>query len=191
MYITDQARTKGHTAGLLSGAWSPISREEFLTTSGDGTARTWDFYAGGKTHTAIIKCRAQNGLKTAPTTCCYSRDGRVIACGCADGSIQLWDLRKSTVAPVSMVRKGHLATDISGISYSYVGNELVTRGCDDTMKLWDIRKIKECLHTFDDLYSRYDTTNAVFSPDDKVVITGTSMKKGKLFCMQVYLQQMA
>lgn len=104
MYITDQARTKGHTAGLLCGAWSPTNRDEFLTTAADGTARLWDFYSSGKTHKSIIKCRAQNGLKTSPTSCCYSRDGRVIGCGCADGSLQLWDLRRSVVAPVSMVR---------------------------------------------------------------------------------------
>lgn len=76
------------------------------------------------------------------------------------------------------MRKGHQPTEVSSISYSYVGDLLVTRSCDDTMKVWDIRKFKECLHCFDDLYSRYDTTNAIFSPDDKVIVTGTSAKKG-------------
>lgn len=154
MYISDQARTKGHTAGLLAGAWSPTSREEFLTTSGDGTARLWDFYEGGKTHKSIIKCRAQNGLKTAPTACCYSRDGKVIQLGCADGSLQLWDLRKSSVAPASMVRKAHEKGDISGVACSHVGNLLVTRSCDETMKVWDMRKFKESLKEFQGLYSR-------------------------------------
>lgn len=179
MYISDQARTKGHTAGLLSGAWNPTSREEFLTTSGDGTARTWDFYEGGKGHKFLIKCRARNGLKTPPTACCYSRDSRMIGCGCADGSIQLWDPRKSSVAPVSMIREAHQATEMSSISCSHVGHMLVSRSCDDTMKLWDIRKLKQCLHEFPDLYSRYDTTNAIFSPDDRVIVTGTSVKKGE------------
>lgn len=58
-----------------------------------GTVRTWDFYAEGKQHKQIIKCRAQNGLKVSPTAVTYNREGKVIACGCADGSIQLWDFR--------------------------------------------------------------------------------------------------
>lgn len=36
MYITDMARTKGHTAALLTGSFNPLLKEEFLTTSSDG-----------------------------------------------------------------------------------------------------------------------------------------------------------
>ncbi|KRT86730.1 WD40 domain-containing protein, partial [Oryctes borbonicus] len=177
MYITDQAKTKGHTAGLLSGAWSPISREEFLTTSSDGTARIWDLLSGGRNHKALVKCRAQNGLKVSPTACCYNQEGKVFGLGCADGSIQLWDLRKSTVAPSSQLRKAHQPAEISGISFSHIGNQLLTRSCDDTLKLWDLRNFKSCLNEVGDLYSRYDTTDCLFSPNDKIVITATSVKK--------------
>lgn len=93
MYITDMARTKGHTGTLLAGSYNPQVKEEFLTTSADGTVRTWDFWREGKSHKQIIKCRAQNGLKTSPTAVCYNYEGKVIACGCSDGSIQLWDFR--------------------------------------------------------------------------------------------------
>lgn len=178
MYITDQAQTKGHTAGLMSGSWNPTNRDEFSTTGADGTARIWNL-SNPKSHTHIIKFRAQNGLKTAPTACTYSRDGRVFACGCSDGSLQLWDLRKSVVAPIGLVRKGHQPTDISSINYSHLGHLLVSRSCDDTLKLWDTRNLKQNVHTMSDLYSRYDTTDAIFSPDDKYVVTGTSVKKNE------------
>lgn len=179
MYITDQARTKGHTSGLTSGDWNPVVREEFLTAAADGTVRTWDFnYGGGKNHKSIIKCRAHNGLKAIPTSCSYSREGKVIACGCIDGSLQLWDLSRSSVAPSSLVRKAHGATEISSVAYSHIGDKLLSRSCDDTMKLWDLRNLKKELHEYQGLFSRYDTTNAIFSPNDKMVITGTSMRKG-------------
>lgn len=177
MYITDQAKTKGHTAGLLSGLWNPLIKEEFLTSSADGTVRTWDFYEGGKNHKNIIKCRAQNGLKVSPTSVCYGRDGKVIACGCADGSLQLWDLRKSTVAPASQLRKAHLPAEITSVRFSNVGNTILTRSCDETMKLWDIRNLKTCLQQVGDLFSRYDTTDAIFSPNDALVATGASLRK--------------
>lgn len=180
MYITDQARTKGHTAGLMSGTWNPTSREEFLTTSADGTARVWSLN-NIKTHINIIKFRAQNGLKTSPTACAYSRDGRVLACGCSDGSIQLWDLRKSVVAPTGLIRSAHQPTEISSVNYSHMGYLLASRSCDDTLKLWDTRNLKQNVHAVSDLYSRYDTTDAIFSPNDRLVVTGTSVKKDKSF----------
>ncbi|XP_017778073.1 PREDICTED: gastrulation defective protein 1 homolog [Nicrophorus vespilloides] len=179
MYLSDQARTKGHTSGLLAGAWSPVSREEFLTTSADGTARSWDMYQGGKVHKTLVKCRAQNGLKAPPTACCYSRDGHVFGLGCSDGSIQLWDLRKSTVAPASICRKAHQACETTSICFSHVGQHLLTRSMDETMKLWDLRKFKEPVNVVNDLFTRYDTTDAIFSPNDRLVVTCTSLNKGE------------
>ncbi|XP_030767738.1 gastrulation defective protein 1 homolog [Sitophilus oryzae] len=179
MYITDMARTKGHTAALLAGMFNPTVKEEFLTTSSDGTVRTWDFYDGGKNHKQIIKCRAQNGLKASPTAVTYNREGKVIACGCADGSIQLWDFRKSSVAPASQVRKAHQPVEITCISYSHVGDNLLTRSLDETLKLWDVRNLKKSVHEVGDLFARYDTTDAIFSPNDKLAVTAMSLKKGE------------
>lgn len=187
MYITDQARTKGHTAGLLAGSWNPMAKEEFLTTSSDGTVRTWDFYEGGRNHKSIIKCRAQNGLKVAPTAVNYGRDGKVIACGCADGSLQVWDFRKSSVAPASLMRNAHLPGEVTSICYSHVGDNLLTRSTDETMKLWDIRNFKKSVHEVGDLFTRYDTTDAIFSPNDAIVVTGASLRRGKvLFLCAIY-----
>ncbi|KAG5880176.1 hypothetical protein JTB14_001666 [Gonioctena quinquepunctata] len=179
MYITDQAKTKGHTSGLLAGVWNPVIKEEFLTTSADGTVRSWDFYEGGKHHKNIIKCRSQNGLKVLPTAVNYNREGKVISCGCADGSLQLWDLRKSTVAPAMQIRKAHEPSEITSICFSHVGDHLLTRSCDETMKLWDVRKFKQAVHAVGDLFTRYDTTDAIFSPNDAIVATGVSLKKGE------------
>lgn len=180
MYLSDQARTKGHTASLLSGTWSPTAREDFLTTSADGTARIWNVYDAGKQHRTLVKCRASNGLRAAANACTYSRCGRVIALGCEDGSLQLWDVRKSTVAPSILLRKAHDGlAEISCVGYSHVGNQLITRCCDDSMKLWDLRNFKECVNKKTNLFSRYDTTDAIFSPNDRLIVTCTSMAKGE------------
>ncbi|XP_066151399.1 gastrulation defective protein 1 homolog [Euwallacea fornicatus] len=179
MYITDMARTKGHTGTLLAGSFNPQLKEEFLTTSSDGTVRTWDFWGEGKQHKHIIKCRAQNGLKTSPTAISYHRDGKVVACGCNDGSIQLWDLRKVSVAPVSQVRKAHDPVEISSIVYSHVGDNLLTRSLDETLKLWDLRNLKQSVHSKGNLFARYDTTDAIFSPNDSLVVTAMSLKRGE------------
>lgn len=38
----------------------------------------------------VIKTKNAVGKRAIPTTCCYSRDGKYIAAGCDDGSIQIW-----------------------------------------------------------------------------------------------------
>lgn len=172
------SKTKGHIGGLTSGCWHPTKREEFLTSSLDSTLRIWS--SKSKEQMQVIKMRAQGGLKTAPTCCTYNGEGTLIAAGCVDGSIQMYDTRKMFVNTTHCIRDAHKkGSEISSINFSYLGNTLVTRSCDETMKLWDMRALKTPLHTFNDLYSRYDTTDAIFSPDDSMVITGESLDKSK------------
>lgn len=38
----------------------------------------------------VIKTKNAIGKRAIPTTCCYSPDGKYIAAGCDDGSIQIW-----------------------------------------------------------------------------------------------------
>lgn len=177
-YITDMSKTKGHIGGLTSGCWNPTKREDFLTSSLDSTLRLW--HSRSKEQKQVIKTRTQGGLKTIPTSCTFNRDGTLIAAGCQDGSIQMWDTRKMFVNTTFCVRDAHQkGSEISSITFSHIGDLLATRGNDETMKLWDMRALKKPVHTFDNLYSRYDMTCATFSPDDSLIVTGESLMKGK------------
>ncbi|KAL9707960.1 hypothetical protein quinque_011478 [Culex quinquefasciatus] len=178
-YITDMTRTKGHVAGLTGGSWNYIKKEEFLTSAMDSTLRTWVF-ARSKEQKNVIKTRAQGGLKTVPTTCAYNRDATLIAAGCSDGSIQTWDTRRMFVNTTHCVRDAHAkGSDISSVLFSYAGQMLATRSTDETLKLWDLRAFKKPLHVFENLFSRYDTTDCCFSPDDTMILTGESLPKGQ------------
>lgn len=46
------------------------------------------------------------------------------------------------------------------------------------MKLWDVRKIKTPLNVFENLPNHAADTSCLFSPDKKVIVTGTSAKSG-------------
>lgn len=178
-YITDMARTKGHTAALNSGCWHPQIREEFMTCSQDGTMRLW-LTDNPKQHKAVIKPRQQGGLKVSPTSCVFSRDGNTVACGCFDGSIQMWDHRKNFVNTTALLRDAHQKqSEITSIAHSYLSSYLASRGNDDTLKLWDLRNFKKPLHVFENLFSRYEQTDCGFSPDDTMVFTGVSLQKGQ------------
>lgn len=116
-YISDPSNANGHTHALSAGDWHPRKKNEFLTAGSDGTLRTWDAHRMetlvGETllrkHIACIKVKTKQGQRGAPTTVSYSRDGLLIACGCIDGSIMLWDTRRPTVMPTMCRRSAHAA----------------------------------------------------------------------------------
>ena len=75
---------------------------------------------------------------------------------------------------------GHArGSDTSSIVFAYDNHHLATRGGDDTLKLWDVRYFKKPVNSVSNLYSRFDVTECCFSPDDKMVVTGTSMGKNE------------
>lgn len=176
-YISDMTRTKGHVAQLTSGCWHPFNREQFLTAALDGTLRIWQGLRA-KEQLQVIKTRAQGGLRTNASACNFNRDATLIAAGCVDGSIQTWDTRKMFVNTTHCVRAAHQkGSEITSIVFSYMGHQLATRSNDETMKLWDLRNFRQPLHTWSNLFSRYDTTDCCFSPDDRLLVTGESLPK--------------
>ena len=69
-------------------------------------------------------------------------------------------------------------TDTSSIVFGYDNRHVATRGGDDTLKLWDVRNFKKPVNVAQNLFSRFEMTECCFSPDDRMVVTGTSMDKG-------------
>ncbi|XP_054719692.1 WD repeat-containing protein 70-like [Uloborus diversus] len=176
-YITDTAKTKGHSAMLNDGCWHPRVKEEFLTCSNDGSLRIWHMDEKAK-QVNVIKPRQQGGLRALPISCRYSRDGLLVAAACQDGSIQMWDHRKHFVNTALLVRNAHdRGTDISSLAFSYDNNYICSRGCDDTLKLWDLRNFKQPVNRVTDLFNRYSVTDCNFSPDDSYIFTGVSLEK--------------
>ena len=135
---------------------------------------------------ALMKCRSSNGLRTNPGSCCYHRDGKLVVAGCSDGSIQIWDTSRVTLVNTAFKNmKAHTSGfEMSSVKFSGDGTVLASRSMDGSMKLWDIRKFSQTLHAFDNLPNYYAMTGIIFSPDDKIVATGTSVKnehgKGKI-----------
>ena len=56
--------------------------------------------------------------------------------------------------------------------------QFASRSMDDTMKLWDIRKQGESIYVWDDLVNLSSKTGVAVSPNEKILITGTSVRKG-------------
>ncbi|XP_078487808.1 WD repeat-containing protein 70 [Ciona intestinalis] len=176
-YLNDMYHTKGHNSMLNGGYWNPKVKDEFLTCSNDGTIRTWLLKDEGKKCQAIRKCKDKSGRRAQPTCCCYSRDGKLLAAATNDGSISLWDV-KMKVHTTHVVRNAHTSgSDTSSIRFAHDNKTFCTRGGDDTVKLWDIRKIKHPVATACDLTNFFPVTDCTFSPNEKLLMTGTSVKR--------------
>ncbi|KAL4588009.1 hypothetical protein LXL04_000887 [Taraxacum kok-saghyz] len=186
MYIRDLKNTKGHITGLTCGEWHPKTKETILTSSEDGSLRIWDVndFTSQK---QVIKPKLVKHGRVPVTTCAWDRDGKSIAGGIGDGSIQVWGIKPGWGSrPDIYVPNAH-SDEITGLKFSSDGRTLISRSFDCTLKVWDLRQMKTELKSFEDLPNHYSQTNVTFSPDEQLILTGTSVEResttGGLLCL--------
>ena len=46
-------------------------------------------------------------------------------------------------------------------------------------QLWDVRSCKAPVHVRENLFNRFPMTDVIFSPDDRMLLTGTSLNRGE------------
>ncbi|KAF9455647.1 WD40 repeat-like protein [Collybia nuda] len=188
-YIRDMRHTAGHVGELSSCTWHPRDAHIFMTSSADSTIRIWDVENKRKQKTVIVIKSRERGARTKVTTCTYSPDGGMIGGACLDGAIHMWQANSNFVRPNMTVEAAHTkGTETGSMTFSVDGRTILTRGGDDTIRVvWDLRSFKKPIATKAGLATLYPTTNAMFSPDDKYVITGAGAMskggKGKLMFM--------
>ncbi|KAJ4851344.1 hypothetical protein Tsubulata_005717 [Turnera subulata] len=185
MYIRDLKNTKGHISGLTCGQWHPNKKETVLTSSEDGSLRLWDVN-DFKSQKQVIKPKLARPGRVPVTTCAWDSEGKCIAGGIGDGSIQVWTLKPGWGSrPDVHIEKAH-SDDITGLKFSTDGRILLSRSFDGSLKVWDLKKMKEPLKVFEDLPNNYGQTNIAFDPDEQLFLTGTSIEResttGGLLC---------
>ncbi|KAL5712100.1 hypothetical protein ACHQM5_014302 [Ranunculus cassubicifolius] len=185
MYIRDLKNTKGHITGLTCGEWHPREKQTVLTSSEDGSLRVWDVN-DFNSQKQVIKPKPLRPGRVPITTCTWNCEGKSIAGGVGDGSIQIWNVKTGWGSrPDVFIEKGH-DDEITGLKFSLDGRTLLSRSTDGSMKVWDLRQVKKALKVFGDLPNNYGQTNVAFSPDEQLIFTGTSIERdgttGGLLC---------
>jgi len=200
MYIHDPRKTKGHTHPLTGAAWHPHDRHVVMSSSLDCTIRVWDLEgwsmqqggsgAAGKAALSgltsgifsrdVAVLKDQRGKKQPVTTCAFSPDGGMIGSAGLDGSLQLWRVSEGVKRPKMVNWSAHApGSEVSCIRFSGDAKQIITRAGDDTMKVWDVRKLNDPLKVFLDLPSYIPTTQCIFSPNEKFIMTGTGCRKNE------------
>ncbi|THV05962.1 transcription factor [Dendrothele bispora CBS 962.96] len=184
-YIRDMKNTAGHVSEVFSCAWHPKDAQTFITASADSTIRIWDVENKRKQKTVIVVKSKERGARTKVVSCVYTPDGGMIGGACVDGALHMWQTSSNFVRPNLSIEGAHTkGTELGSMVFSVDGRTLLTRGGDDTVKLWDLRAFKRPLSSRSDVTTLYPHTNAIFSPDDKYVVTGagatTKGEQGRL-----------
>lgn len=191
MYVTDQAKTLGHTAAVTSVMWHPLKREVVLTSSMDGSARLWNLK--GRTQFRMLVCdkvftvKNARGLRTAINVVSYHPSGREFAVGTACGSIQIWNPKRASGRPERTIFAAHGdSKPISSLVYNTDGSQLASRSVDDTqVKIWNQSRLSTTalpVVTCSDAPTIYEHANISYSPDGKLLCATTAVnrKRGRL-----------
>jgi WD repeat-containing protein 70 len=181
LYVTDMNRTKGHKSLLNDACWNPqLNANEIMTCADDCTIRLWSLNKRDQ-QLHVIRTKGESGRDVRTTTCTYSQsvyhdeNSNLIAAGCENGSILIWDRRRSFVHVTFKCYNAHLSDEsITSLKWSYDTQVLASRSTDHTLKLWDMRKFDKPLFVSEHLPNHFSMTNISFSPNDRFVVTGVS-----------------
>ncbi|MCU1267896.1 MAG: hypothetical protein JWM21_4214 [Acidobacteria bacterium] len=107
----------------------------------------------------------QTGHSSGVMTVAFSPDGKILASGSMDNTINLWEVESGK--ELRMLR-GH-STEIRELSFSEDGKFLASRSLADTVKIWNTASGKE-LTTFEER----GVWSITLSPDGKTVALGNT-----------------
>ena len=190
MYLRDMNMTKGHVSEVTSGTWHPTNSNICVTAGTDSTLRIWDVNLVNKQKDVIVhKSKAAGSAGRSRMTAVawgsqIEGGSSLLISAALDGSLLMWGGEGPFTRPSAEIRDAHNAESwTSGIDISSDGRLVVTRGGDDTIKLWDTRKFKQPVSTtsHNSTSAQYPTSNIMFAPNSSSIITGS--ENGDLYIL--------
>jgi WD40 repeat protein len=179
-YTTDMTHTTGHISPITRATWIPSDPNGSFGTCGhDSTVRLWHVDEPKK-HRTLIKLKNDRGMSVIKPQClAFSETGANLVVASDDGSIQMFPTKGPFLRPSLRIGDAHTpASDTSDVAF-VPGNDqhFASRGGDDSLKLWDIRRANSPLVSFPGLFNRFPQTSIAFKPDGSMMATGTSSSK--------------
>ena len=183
MYLRDMHNTKGHISEITAATWHPTDRNLCVTAGTDSTLRIWDINNPRSQREVIVhKSKAAGAAGRSRMTAVawgspMQGGNNILISAAVDGSLIMWSGEGPYARPAAEVREAHTPGSwTSGLDISNDGRLVVTRGGDDTIKLWDTRSFKQpvATTTHTSTSAQYSTTNIRFSPNSANILTGSA-----------------
>ncbi|KAK0389353.1 hypothetical protein NLU13_2928 [Sarocladium strictum] len=183
MYLRDMHNTKGHISEITAGTWHPTDKNLCVTAGTDSTLRIWDINnRRSQKEVIVFKSKAAGSAgRTKMTAVAFAspaQGGQNVLIGAAlDGTLVMYGGNGPYTRPAGEIRDAHQAqTWTGGLDISSDGRMVVTRGGDDTIKLWDTRKFTKPLVTVShpSTSDHYPTSNIRYAPNSTSIITGST-----------------
>lgn len=182
MYLRDMNMTKGHISEITSGTWHPHHYDLCVTAGTDSTLRIWDVNVRNKQKDVIVhksKLAGSAGRSRMTAVAWGSQvegGNNLLVAAALDGSLLMWGGDGPYSRPSAEISQAHSSNSwTSGVDISPDGRLVVTRGGDDTIKLWDTRKFKQPVNSTVHVStsSQYPTSNILFAPNSSSIVTGS------------------
>ena len=182
MYLRDMNNTKGHVSEVTTGTWSPTNRDICVTAGTDSTLRIWDVnHKRCQKEVIVHKSRAAGSAgRTRMTAVVWGSPlqggNNILVAAALDGSLVMWSGDGPFARPAAEIREAHTPnTWTGGVDISSDGRMVVTRGGDNLIKLWDIRKFKAPVVTVShpSTSDHYTMTNIKYAPNSSNILTGS------------------
>ncbi|KAF4853503.1 putative WD repeat-containing protein [Colletotrichum siamense] len=183
MYLRDMNNTKGHISEVTTGTWHPADKNLCITAGTDSTLRIWDVNNKRSQRDVIVfKSKAAGSAgRTRMTAVAWGSPvqggNNVLVAAALDGSLVMYSGNSPFSRPTAEIRDAHKPdTWTGGIDISSDGRMVVTRGGDNTIKLWDTRKFKTPLVTVDHASTsdHFPMSNIRYSPNSTSILTGSA-----------------
>ena len=122
---------RGAMNAVTSVAWSPNGRRLAASGYAAGAVWIWDVESERLERTLEVDPSA---ILLASYSVAWRPDGSVLAFGCQDGSVQIWD--PDAGAPVHILRDHNQA--VHSVAWSPDGRYLATASEDQTLRIWEV-----------------------------------------------------
>lgn len=133
-----------------------------------GSAEDWDIM------NTLRGMRSLKGHRDAITSLSFSPDGNLLASGCEDGTIRIWDVRSGK--QLHVLKKHEYR--VNSVSFSHDGALLASGSYDETIRIWDTATGRP-INVFED--HDVDVGVVQFSPVSRLLASGADDKTIRLW----------
>eukprot|EP01041_Mallomonas_annulata_P012346 gene12346-25976_t len=142
-----QVRCLGHTAEGYGLAWSPHDEGRLLSGSDDHLLCLWDVKGAGAEAMPIQTRRGHRDV--VEDVDWHKSYAHLFGSVGDDCQLLLWDARENNDIPTHQIEKAH-PDDVNCLSFNPYNEFLLATGSsDNTVALWDLRNLKQKLHSFE------------------------------------------